>query len=123
MNQRRGPGKIKRKLALLLLAQGYQVDPSELYDQKGAWRTDDRLDVCCWEAALRRVSDGYVFAVQCWFTMTQCVRYGVTVNVKDGDVSANMSIADDCRKREQEAKRNTRRGRWARATIAREKAR
>lgn len=72
-------GKTRIALAKALGEAGYDVDPSDLFPQRGAWRTNRRLDVCRWEATVRRRSDGLHLAVLCWDTMTECVRRGILV--------------------------------------------
>lgn len=81
------------RLSELLAKQGYTVAPDDLRAQQGAWRTDVRLDVCRWEATLADAT-GRTWPVQCWDTMSACVRYGVTItpdarNPVYLDVSAN----------------------------------
>lgn len=70
-------GRVRIRLAAMLAAHGYTVAPEDLHPQLGAWRTDVRLDVCRWEATVTDAA-GVTWMVQCWDTMSACVRYGVT---------------------------------------------
>lgn len=85
------------RLAELIAAQGYTVAPEDLMPQTGAWRTDHRLDVCRWESVAFVDGNGRRWMVQCWDTMSDCVRYGVTIE-RDGrnpsylEVSANRPM-------------------------------
>lgn len=72
-------GRVRVRLAALLAARGYTVAPEDLHPQSGAWRTDCRLDVCRWEATVTDAS-GVTWMVQCWDTMSACVRYGITTD-------------------------------------------
>jgi hypothetical protein len=81
----------------MLATHGYTVAPEDLQPQTGAWRTDNRLDVCRWEATLTD-GTGRTWLVQCWDTMSACVRYGVTVAPDERnptvylDVTANRPV-------------------------------
>lgn len=72
-------GRVRVRLAALLAEQGYDASPESLRPQQGAWRTDNRLDVCRWEATLTD-REGRTWLVQCWDTMSDCVHYGVAVS-------------------------------------------
>ena len=77
------PGRIRIRLAELLSVElGWLIDPSDLWPQQGAWRTDVRLDVFRWEGLipgdeLIPHQKGRKVGVYCWDSMTDCVRYGV----------------------------------------------
>lgn len=71
-------GRVRVRLSEILAEHGYVVAPDDLRPQTGAWRTDCRLDVCRWEATLTDVT-GCDWLVQCWDTMTECVRRGVDI--------------------------------------------
>ncbi len=78
------PGRTRVKLAALLEAQGFRVDPLDLRPAQGAWRTDKRLDTNPWEGIGTAHNhptfpEGWQIIFSGESTMTRCVRYGLQV--------------------------------------------
>lgn len=102
------PGRTRLKLAALLeaalntwekahrmpgLALKFTVNPIDLYDSKGAYRTDVRQDCCRWDGFARFENNGQLAAnFQSYDTMTKCVAKGIVLTGGDGlsfDVHSN----------------------------------
>lgn len=73
---RRGPGRMKWKLATMLRAEGFDVRPEDIVDAKGHWRTSPYADVYRWEATAK--INGHICSIDSWDTMTDCIK-GFTV--------------------------------------------
>lgn len=77
------PGRIHRRLIGLFDAIGYT--DVMLFPASGAYRTDTRIDCYRW-TGFGRDREGVLWALQSWYTMTECARAGsITIN-GDGDV-------------------------------------
>lgn len=80
MNRR--PGRIKVKLAeMLSQSLGTFIDPYELRDAAGYWRTDRRSEALRWEGPL---------GIGSWSTMSDCVRYGF--DIEHGCIAAPTTL-------------------------------
>ena len=73
---------LRERLSSLLLAEGIDAKPHQLWPAQGHWRTDVRADVYRWEG--QGTKDGHVVLLCCWDTMTKCVRNGITVTHERG---------------------------------------
>jgi hypothetical protein len=70
------PGRTRCKLAEMLSeALGEFVDPSDIWSQSGAYRTQVRHDALVWGVGDR---------IGSWDTMTECVKRGFTVTREGG---------------------------------------
>lgn len=72
-------GRVQDKLEELIEAEGFQVDG--IYGASGYWR---QADVYRWECTARTrgrkgFADGISCCIDCWDTMTDCVRYGIEI--------------------------------------------
>ncbi|MEM1289767.1 MAG: hypothetical protein AAGH60_15570 [Pseudomonadota bacterium] len=73
---------VRERLAdLLTVEMGRIVFPEKLRPQKGAWRTNHRLDVCRWEASLPSGYDGGLMPAISWETMTDILRCGAEIEI------------------------------------------
>lgn len=80
--RRRNPGRTRHKLAAMLSkALGTYVDPGELQEAQGWWRTNPGSEALRWEA-----SGG----IGSWSTMTDCVRHGF--DIERGDMSKPTTL-------------------------------
>jgi len=52
---------------------GFEVRPEDVHPAQGAWRTDRRLDVYCWELFTKN-KQGHSVIAGCWERMTEFVR-------------------------------------------------
>lgn len=77
---KRGPGRLRIKLAALLSDDVILVLPEDVYPAKGAYRINKMLDNYVWEAFGRRRggSSGMVWSFQSYDTMAECVKHGIT---------------------------------------------
>jgi hypothetical protein len=68
------PGRLRRRLAELLEAAGFDVNADELDTQQGAYR---KMDGARWFGyCYRDERKIYIFS---WDTMADCIKYGITV--------------------------------------------
>lgn len=74
-------GRVARRLAELLKAEGYTV--VAFYPALGAYRSDWRQDCYRWSAAVK-TAEGFERMVDSWDTMTACVKAGA-VDVDTGE--------------------------------------
>lgn len=82
------PGRVRVALAALLSKEtGRQVNPEDVVPATGWWRTDCRADCYRWEIA----TGPSKLVLGSWDTMTECVRNGITVDLKAGEVYAKDS--------------------------------
>jgi len=72
-----GVGRTRTKLAKIVSdCLGVDCQPEDLRPAVGAWRTNLRLDVYCWEVTTQWPSSDRPFWAGCWSTMTECVKAG-----------------------------------------------
>ena len=79
---------VNTKLAALLKSEGIYVDPRDFWVQEGFYRTQDCARwgvVGKWINPTSTQNTG-MLQVFCWDTMTNCVRYGITVDEGKKDV-------------------------------------
>jgi hypothetical protein len=89
------PGRLRDKLAVLLLKHGLIVSPYDLWVQEGGYRRHT-WDLACWgsnDAAWVNETGpngkpycGHVLLCS-WDTMTRCCRYGIEISNFDGEFS------------------------------------
>ncbi len=60
-------GRLRQDAAKILSKHGLQLNASDIFVAQGAWRTNKRLDVCCWQVFAN--GNQYI----CWQTLTQFV--------------------------------------------------
>lgn len=76
----RTPGRVRIRLAELLEAAMPQltVNPVDLYDARGSYRTSARADAPRWEGYARlKELPNVVVSLRSYSTMESCVRHGV----------------------------------------------
>jgi len=84
--QKNGIGATRTKLAKIVSeCLGVDCQPEDLQPAVGAWRTDRRLDVYCWEVTTRWPDSERPFWAGCWETMTECVKAG-KVHLSNGEI-------------------------------------
>lgn len=72
----RKPGRVRKRIAELLQAQGFDVEAEDLDTQEGAYR-GPHWDLARWFANCEK--DGKPVYIYSWDTMTDCVRHGLEV--------------------------------------------
>jgi hypothetical protein len=82
---RRGPGRVRQRLAAVLNASlpsinGVRVvwKAEQLYPATGRYRSDYRMDCCRWEGFCYMADrpEQVFSSVHCWHTMSECVKAG-----------------------------------------------
>jgi hypothetical protein len=86
----REEGRIKTKIRALLLAEGFEV--TLFWEQHGDYRIHKyQWDLACWGCHVIPTKDfphaakGFLIDMACWETMTDCARFGLTVDFEDRD--------------------------------------
>lgn len=69
---------VREKLAHLLRLAGLRCQAENLWPAQGSWRTDRRLDTYPWEGQATNAA-GMLVNLSSWDTMSDCVRYGITL--------------------------------------------
>lgn len=103
MKRRRGGrrsdqiGRVREKLAALLLAEGIDIDPFNLMWQDGAYATA-HWDCCKWSGhgvSLGRddCPAGISVHVSSWDTMTECARYGIELSHDSRDLPGTYEVS------------------------------
>lgn len=75
-------GRVKVRLAEMLRAAGFYLEPDDLEDSKGYWRMPQQ-DVMRWDAWA--FSGGRTVHICSWSTMSDCVRRGIDDIEQDED--------------------------------------
>lgn len=75
------PGRIQKKLIMLLKAEGFSS--VRLMPAQGRWRSDPHFDVYRWEGNAVD-ADGNATMFYSWETMTKCVRLGIKLVRENG---------------------------------------
>lgn len=90
MRRRNEEGRIKTKVRSLLLEAGFEV--VLWWEQHGDYRIHKYYwDLACWGCHVIPIRDfpratkGYKIDMVCWATMTECAKYGLTVEYMDRD--------------------------------------
>lgn len=82
--------RIRDRLADLLAVEGFKVHPDDLRPVQGRERSDFRFDIYRWTGhgvAINHPKFSYSHvnvSFESWSTMTDCVRYGITVGKGEG---------------------------------------
>jgi hypothetical protein len=85
------PGRVRLRLAALLLQKGIEVSPYDLWVQEGAYRSH-YWDLACWGTDKAKFVNGiapdgtpfpYEVQLSSWSTMTDCVRRGIDAGKED----------------------------------------
>ena len=78
----RNPGRVRHRLALMLSkALGTYIDPGDLQEAVGYWRTCPGSEALRWEAP---------GGIGSWSTMSDCVRYGF--DIERGSMAAPTTL-------------------------------
>jgi hypothetical protein len=90
-------GRVREKLAALLLAEGIDIDPYALRWQDGAYATA-QWDCCKWFGDGKSVGradrpDGFSVHVSSWDTMTECARYGIDLSHDSRDLPGTYEVS------------------------------
>lgn len=90
-------GRVREKLAALLLAEGIDIDPYDLRWQDGAYATV-HWDCCKWYGEGKSIGradcpDGFSVHVSSWSTMTECARYGIELSHDERDLRGTYEIS------------------------------
>lgn len=82
----RKPGYIRIKLAEMLVAQGYEVEPDDLWSAEGHYRIyGNQEESLRWEAFERGADYAHQRHLISFSTMTECVRKGFDLNHDHGN--------------------------------------
>lgn len=73
-------GRLREKLATMLQAKGYPVQPEDFWIQEGGYR-HRTWDLASWGASCHR-DDGVAVSLHSWDTMTSCVRWGIEIETE-----------------------------------------
>ena len=100
MRRQRTEGRIKSKIRTLLLAEGFDV--TLFWEQQGDYRIHKyQWDLACWGCHVTptrefpHAAKGYTVDMACWSTMTECAKFGLTVEYHDRDGWEIESKRDD----------------------------
>lgn len=90
-------GRVREKLAALLLAEGIDIDPRDLSWQDGAYATV-QWDCAKWFGDGKSVGrsdcpDGFSVRISSWSTMTECARYGIDLSHDSRDLRGTYEIS------------------------------
>src|SRR5688572_29514379 len=94
------PGRVREKLAALLLEHNLAVSPYDLNTQEGAYRSR-YWDLCRWYTDDAKWADGkapdgtpwpWPVRIASWSTMTMCVRHGVMVDRHPRDTWGSVEV-------------------------------
>lgn len=90
-----GPGRIRRKLAVMLARELHsddfrvRTDPDRLRPTTGYWRTNYQADCMPWDGhidvQIGKSTEWVSFAIGSWATMTDCLK-GFTFSIHHGQI-------------------------------------
>lgn len=92
-------GRVRERLARRLAAEGFAVNPSELYAAQGRERSDWHQDINRWNGFGETADDRHGLApgthvsFDSWDTMTACVRYGVVFDRDPQGSPCNFQVS------------------------------
>ena len=100
MARRRKIGKIREKLAEMLQAKGFMVQPEDFWIQEGVYR-HFAYDGARWGAYWHpKKGSQLVYSIYSWDTMTECVRTGIVVMPDDTPCHFEVHSGKSCTTKE-----------------------